>query len=279
MDTLKPHGDTALSTAYGYVKAASYGQLEKVLYQVFQDFEARLRVMQQKIDEQEKTIKALTTTPNTSATGSGGGNTLDTAQAAPTSYASVVRAKSVSTAAEVLELIVKERRQASRKQTSVVISGLPEERDQAADLVNIRKALNDAAGYSNAGFEDAEYLADSDIRRASKAAAATGRPRLVFAKLPRGESEMVLEGARNRFKNSETYRTVFIRPCLTRHEVLLEYELRRERNERNSKLPQGEENARYSTDGSGRKWYWGVRWGELLQIDKDTRKAFKTAMP
>ena len=278
-ETLKPHGDTALSTAKGYGKVGSYGQLDKVLFQVIGHLEGRLNAMQHKINEQAKMIEALTTARNASGTSGGGGgglggNRAAVAKAAPTSYAAVVQAKPVSTAADVLELIVKERRQAASKETSVVISGLPEDTDPAVDRVNIRKVM--IAADIGVRYESNEYLNDSCIRRAGKVAAADGRPRLVFVKLDDiVDGEALMEGARARFRADAAYKNVFIRRDRTRHEVFMEFELRRERNERNAKLPQGDGNARYATDRNGREWYWGVRWGELWRIDRDTRKAFK----
>jgi len=242
----------------------SYIQLDCALYQVISSLEARLKKLEEKLDERDKTIESLRAERGASVMSGGartsGNATAMAVQAAPTSYASAVRAKPVNTAADVLELIVKEKRELASKQASVVISGLVEK-------------LILATGGS---LDDGKRRIKS--RRVGRVAATDGRPRLVFVDLIyKDNHENVLEGAK-RLKNSENYSRVYIRPDLTRHEVLLENELRAERNERNARLPHGDGNTRYDTDKNDKKWYWGVRWNELVHIDRETRRAFKPAL-
>lgn len=271
----KPHGDTALSTSKGF-KVGSYIQLDCALYQVISSLEARLKKLEEKLDERDKTIESLRAERGASVMSGGartsGNATAMAVQAAPTSYASAVRAKPVNTAADVLELIVKEKRELASKQASVVISGLVEDNDPAADQANVEKLILATGG----SLDDGKRRIKS--RRVGRVAATDGRPRLVFVDLIyKDNHENVLEGAK-RLKNSENYSRVYIRPDLTRHEVLLENELRAERNERNARLPHGDGNTRYDTDKNDKKWYWGVRWNELVHIDRETRRAFKPAL-
>jgi hypothetical protein len=72
---------------------------------------------------------------------------------------------------------------------------------------------------------------------------------------------------------------VYINRDVTDNERVLEYELRKRRNSMNAALSEIDQcGRRFAIDKSGKKWYWGNRWGELHQIDKDTGRAFKATM-
>ncbi|RNA16427.1 hypothetical protein BpHYR1_006396, partial [Brachionus plicatilis] len=62
-----------------------------------------------------------------------------------------------------------------------------------------------------------------------------------------------------------SFKHVFINPDKTSDERELEYKLRKERNERNDKLPEGDGRHRYGTK-NGRKFYWGIRFNKLKEI-------------
>jgi hypothetical protein len=75
------------------------------------------------------------------------------------------------------------------------------------------------------------------------------------------------------YRNSARY----IRPDTTDNVKVFEYELRKRRNSMNAALSEVDpDGKRYAIDKSGKKWYWGVRWGELHHIDKATGRALKS---
>jgi hypothetical protein len=81
---------------------------------------------------------------------------------------------------------------------------------------------------------------------------------------------------RTKLKEMAKYSKVYINKDVTDNERLFEFELRKRRNSMNAALPETDKDRRsYATDTSGKNWYWGVRWGELHHIDKDTGRAFK----
>jgi hypothetical protein len=74
-----------------------------------------------------------------------------------------------------------------------------------------------------------------------------------------------LENART-LKEKAEYSTVYINPD----------NLRKRRNRMNAALSEVDDDGRrYAIDKSVKKWYWGVRWGELHHIDNPTERAFK----
>jgi hypothetical protein len=84
---------------------------------------------------------------------------------------------------------------------------------------------------------------------------------------------------RVKLKEKAEYSKVYINRDATDNVRLLEYELRKTRNNMNAALSEVEQDGRrYAIDKNGKKWYWGNRWDELHQIDKDTRRAFKATM-
>jgi hypothetical protein len=76
------------------------------------------------------------------------------------------------------------------------------------------------------------------------------------------------------------YSKVYIKPDMSDNERLFEYELRKSRNSKNAALPEVENDGklRFAIDKNNRQWFWGIRWGELHQIDKATGRAFKAVM-
>jgi hypothetical protein len=64
---------------------------------------------------------------------------------------------------------------------------------------------------------------------------------------------------------------VYINKDMTRAERMAEKELRDERNKRNGELTEQDTNGRPRGTFNGKKFYWGVRFGELRKIfDKPT---------
>ncbi|RMZ99665.1 hypothetical protein BpHYR1_016918, partial [Brachionus plicatilis] len=79
-----------------------------------------------------------------------------------------------------------------------------------------------------------------------------------------------LTGKQTAMKNvrnlrDSSFKHVFINPDKTSDERELEYKLRKERNESNDKLPEGEGRHRYGTK-NGRKFYWGISFNKLKEI-------------
>jgi hypothetical protein len=85
---------------------------------------------------------------------------------------------------------------------------------------------------------------------------------------------------RSTLKERVEYSNVYIMPELSDNERWMEYELRKSRNSKNAALPEVgvDGRQRCAIDKNNKQWYWGIRWGELRQIDRAIRRSFKAAM-
>ena len=266
----KKHGENRFSVENGYEAVTKIEHLDKIFLLEFTKLRELIKQQADKLDEQEKTIQALKAERVVSGGGGGGGGNSGNATASNlSSYAAAVRSTPVRTAADVMDLVVKERKLAESKETNLVISGFSENKDSAADEASLIRLLKDVKLIE----EDDDDKPDCKFWRAGKQARADGKPRLLFVAvgLKQHRNDFV-EIAKKELKKNQKYAHVFIQPDKTKHELLLEYELRKKRDELNAKLPHGSGATRYDTESDGQKWYWGVRWGEIKQIDKTTGK-------
>ena len=76
--------------------------------------------------------------------------------------------------------------------------------------------------------------------------------------------------ASSKLKDKTDFKTVFINNDLTEAEAANEKNLRIVMHERNSELTEGSGVMKYGkhkcSDGTERKWWWGIRGGELRRI-------------
>lgn len=96
-------------------------------------------------------------------------------------------------------------------------------------------------------------------------------PPLVVELNDKTTQQLIIASAKN-LKNSENYSNVFINPDLTRHEIEVERELRRRRNEANGKLEFGNGKMRHGKTQDGVEFYWGIRYGRLCRINRSTKR-------
>ena len=76
---------------------------------------------------------------------------------------------------------------------------------------------------------------------------------------------LALKNAKN-LKDNEATKKYYINPEQTEAERNIEKQLRDERNKRNKALGNGEGRLTWGLDRNGKKYYWGIRWGRLVQI-------------
>jgi hypothetical protein len=102
------------------------------------------------------------------------------------------------------------------------------------------------------------------------------RHRLVMVELESREARD--KALRNSKVLKEAHSGVYVNRDRTQNEMLMERELLRMRDERNRSLEIEDGRLRYSVDAnSSKKWYWGIRWGELRKIDKETGRTLASA--
>ena len=94
-----------------------------------------------------------------------------------------------------------------------------------------------------------------------------GRIRLIFED---HNMKMEVLKASSKLKDKTDFKTVFINNDLTEAEAANEKNLRIVMHERNSELTEGSGVMKYGkhkcSDGTERKWWWGIRGGELRRI-------------
>ena len=69
-----------------------------------------------------------------------------------------------------------------------------------------------------------------------------------------------------KLRNNPDFQNVYINRDKTRSERLLDKELRVERSKRNATLEEQDEEGRHLGSYNGKKFYWGIRFGELRRI-------------
>lgn len=67
-------------------------------------------------------------------------------------------------------------------------------------------------------------------------------------------------------KDDKNFKDIHINKDKTKEERSADRLLRKERNDRNSKLPKLDENGRHSDSYNGKNFYWGIRYGSLKKI-------------
>lgn len=271
----KPHGNVRFSVENGYEPVKKIEHLDQIFNLELIKLNDTIRQLTKRLDEQDRIIKELRAerggqeVENGAYGGSNSGNAT-AAKVGMKSYASVVRGQPVKNAANVLELIIKEKREATSKRMNVVVSGLPEGKDDKADNDEILNALMTAFSLGpNRGM----WTGSVKSRRVGKSR--DDQPRMAFVEFSDKATRDTILLSASKLKRDKKYSKVYIRPDLIKYEVLMERELRKERNERNAKLPNVDGDHRYDIDKTGKEWYWGVRWGELRHIDRQTNRTFK----
>jgi hypothetical protein len=259
----KKVGDKRLSSEDGYEPAGSYILLDRMLYEVVKELRDTISTLQDKIDAQEVIITEL-------KNGGGGSNGL--------SFADIVRGKATVATAAVVAMLDKEQTQQTIRGDNLIISGLAESKEGASDDEAV-KAVFAAIGVE---LDQRERKGVESVRRVGRKPATTeNRPRALVVRFERMGYEMkskVLKNA-STLKEKAEYSTVYIKRDTTDNVRMFEYELRKRRISMNTALSEVDRDGRrYAIDKSGKKWYWGVRWGELHHIDKATGRALKIVM-
>jgi hypothetical protein len=100
----------------------------------------------------------------------------------------------------------------------------------------------------------------------------SGKPGQILMECDSKETKMSILKAAKNLKNNTAYKSIYINNDLTHAQLELEKKLRKERNEKNSSLPEtGPNNLKYGLhvfgdSGVESKFYWGIRNGELKKI-------------
>ena len=174
--------------------------------------------------------------------------------------------------------IAKEQREKSRKENNVVISGLAEclEKEPSAiqkhddDLVD---SVLSKLGLSRDNVKKQTRLKKRAIRAnpsASNSDSANGnvsstKPSPILLEFNSSDDQVTA------LKNSYSLRSekVYVNPDRTLNERILERNLRAERDKKNKALPNEFPNSpgRRFKEKNGKKYYYGIRWGELQLIE------------
>ncbi|RNA39231.1 hypothetical protein BpHYR1_025612 [Brachionus plicatilis] len=149
-----------------------------------------------------------------------------------------------------------------KKANNVVISGVP---TQNADDKNDEQIVSDILEVT--GIQNTVNKVKRVFRLAkSKNQAVDNKPPPIVVELCDKETQTRL------FKNAKKLKDN-VHPDLTRNEMEIERELRRRRNLENDKLNLGEGRLKYGELENWTRFYWGIRFGKLCRIDRETKRA------
>jgi hypothetical protein len=266
------HGKTAFSSENGYKTAPKVTDLDCIINDVVKAMKKSLEeltgkfdeqtvlIMDQKslIEDQKKIIEDLTKQLNGTS-----GTPVHNSTGA--TWSDLVKGKSSASTAAVVAIMTKEKREVEDKEKNIIISGLVEGAGPVEDEAEVSKVLEilGVKAKANRVRRIGTKAAGSDEERRQN------RARLVVVELiDREARDTALRNGKNL---RPSYDGVYVNRDRTQNEMLMEKELLRQRNERNSLLENEDGRLRFSIDAkSSKRWYWGIRWGELRKIDKDT---------
>ena len=167
----------------------------------------------------------------------------------------------------IVEKMFEESRARLEKANNVVISGVP---THNADDKNDEQIVSDILEVT--GIQNTVNKFKRVFRLAkSKNQAAGNKPPPIVVELCDKETQTRLLKNAKKFKDSTSFSKCFINPDLTKNEMEIERELRRRRNLENDKLNLGEGRLKYGELENGTRFYWGIRFGKLCRIDRETK--------
>ena len=169
----------------------------------------------------------------------------------------------------IVEKMFVESKARLEKANNVVISGVP---THNVDDKNDEQIVTDILEVI--GIQNPENKVKKVFRMAkTRNQVADNKPPPIVVELCDKETQTrLLKNAKN-LKDSTSFNKCFINPDLTRNEMEIERELRRRRNLENDKLNLGEGRLKYGELEDGTRFYWGIRFGKLCRVNRETKRA------
>lgn len=171
----------------------------------------------------------------------------------------------------IMEKMIEETKMRNDKANNLVISGLPEnsgdnsEEEDKKSIVNIMNHL----GIVNAENKISKTRRIPRMNRDSTVVRASP---LVVELSDKSTRDRVLRMSRE-LKNNDNYKSVYINPDLTTYEMEIEKQLRIRRNIENDKLEFSNGRLKYGKTNEGVEFYWGIRFGKVCRIDRNTKRS------
>ena len=202
----------------------------------------RIKELTKTVAELEKEVKSLKETP----------------PAPQATFSSMLKAGNGKEGAVILTKVRKELADSERIEKNVIISGLTkvgkdEKEIEVNDRANVDKLL------------DVLEMSREQVMNQKRIITRNDKTDLILVEFKQVEySTKALRGAKNLATRDE-YKGVYVNKDKTKAERLAEKELRMERNSLNDKLPYVEKGRHYGLQNE-KKFYWGIRYGELRKI-------------
>ena len=212
-----------------------------------------LKIANDKIIELEKT--PMTSTAKTDS---------------PFSFSAMVKGsgKNKEAGVALLALVAKENRDKSRIENNIIINGIVESigDDPLANDIN---KVNDVLNVLNLSRDDVKK--QTRIKNKSNSnSEVQSKTQMILIEFNNNSKQLLALKNSKLLKETSGMSNIFINPDKTVAERVAEKELRTERNRLNSTLENEVINSsgrlRYG-ERNGKKFYWGIRWGELRRID------------
>jgi hypothetical protein len=159
-----------------------------------------------------------------------------------------------------LAKVRQEQSESERIKRNVIISGIPETgNDENEKLTNdngrVEEVLN-AVGLSR-------NTVQRQVRLRSPMNPNAKLILVEFTEVEHRDTALKRSGV---LKTNQSFKDVYLNQDMTKAERVAERDLRKERNELNASLPDKDGVGRQRGEHNGRKFYWGIRSGELRRI-------------
>ena len=178
--------------------------------------------------------------------------------ASPETFSSMLKAGNGKAGVAILTKVRKELADSERIEKNIIVSGLTkvgkdENEIEANDKANVDKVL------------EVIEMSREQVMNQTRIKTRNEKTDLILIEFKQVEYRTkALRGAKN-LATREEFKGVYVNKDKTRVERLAEKELRIERNSLNDKLPYVDKGRHYGLQNE-RKYYWGIRFGELRKI-------------
>ena len=188
----------------------------------------------------------------------------------PFSFSSMVKGSGNNKEASValLALVAKENREKSRIENNIVINGIIES-NETDTLENDINKVNEVLNVLKLNREDVKK--QTRIKNRTNLINETQpKVQMILVEFYDNTKQTIALKNSKLLKDNASTNSIYINPDKTAAERVAEKELRTERNRLNSTLESEVTNSngrlRYG-ERNGKKFYWGIRWGELRRIE------------
>ena len=183
-------------------------------------------------------------------------------------WSKAAKGKSNQEEAYLMARVSRESKEKAEKDKNILVSGINE---SVKATVEEQHEEDEGKIESLAGHLSLPKNSIRMVRRLRKREGDT-RPALLVVSFKDSETQKTAIKNARLLRQSTDYNNVYINKDLTENERLLDKELRKQRDKRNSELEDEDDDGFKYGNHKGKQFFWGIRNSELKRIDKGTRR-------